>query len=88
MIKQYHINAIQNSKKHMFSIILIISLLEVIQENGDLLLYFYERLGKIHWLVEKKSGLILFVPLFAFYLLKAEIFRHHVLALILGFIGS
>jgi hypothetical protein len=87
MIKQYHINAIQNSKKHMFSIILIISLLEVIQENGDLLLYFYERLGKIHWLVEKKSGLILFVPLFAFYLLKAEIFRHHVLALILGFIG-
>jgi len=58
--KNYHIVTIEKNKKKMFLLIYIISLLEVIQENGDLLLYYYERIGPIKWLVEKKSGLIIF----------------------------
>ncbi len=53
--KQYHIMSIQENKKKMILFISLISLLEVIQENGDLLLYYYERMGTIKWLVEKKN---------------------------------
>ena len=88
IIKQYHINAIKNSKKHMFLLICILSLLEVIQENGDLLLYYYERIGPIKWLVEKKTGLMIFVPFLSYFILKVDLFNHHILALILGFIGA
>jgi len=86
--KKYHIITIENNKKKMFLLICIISLLEVIQENGDLLLYYYERIGPIKWLVEKKSGLIIFVPFLSYFILKVDLFNHHKLALILGFIGA
>jgi hypothetical protein len=72
----------------MLLLICIISLLEVIQENGDLLLYYYERLGSIQWLIEKKSGLIIFVPFLSYFILKVDLFNHHILALVLGFIGT
>jgi hypothetical protein len=86
--KNYHIVAIKKNKKKMFLLICIISLLEVIQENGDLLLYYYERLAYIQWLIEKKSGLIIFVPFLCYFILKVDLFNHHILALILGFIGA
>jgi len=86
--KNYHIVTIEKNKKKMFLLIYIISLLEVIQENGDLLLYYYERIGPIKWLVEKKSGLIIFVPFLSYFILKVDMFNHHILALILGFIGA
>jgi hypothetical protein len=60
----------------------------VIQENGDLLLYYYERIGPIKWLIEKKTGLIIFVPFLSYFILKVDLFNHHILALVLGFIGT
>ena len=72
----------------MFLLIYIISLLEVIQENGDLLLYYYQRIGTLKWLVEKKSGLIMFVPFLSYFILKIDLHKHHILALVLGFIGA
>ena len=86
--RQYHKVAIKKSKKKMFLLIYIISLLEVIQENGDLLLYYYQSIKSIKWLVEKKTGLIIFVPFLCKCLLKIDLFSHHILALILGFIGA
>ena len=86
--KKYHIVIIEQNKKKMFLLLFIISLLEVIQENGDLLLYYYERIGPIKWLVEKKTGLIIFVPFLCYFILKVDLFNHHILALILGFIGA
>ena len=73
--KQYHINAVKESKNKMFLLISIISLLEVIQENGDLLLYYYEWRGKIQWLIEKKTGLIIFVPFLSYFILKLDFFK-------------
>ena len=72
----------------MLLLICVISLLEVIQENGDLLLYYYERVGPVKWLVEKKTGLIIFVPILGYFILKTDLFSHHILALILGLIGA
>ena len=86
--KKYHIVTIQTRKKRMFLLIFILSLLEVIQENGDLILYYYQRVGPIQWLVEKKTGLIIFVPFLCYFILKTDLFNHHILALILGFIGA
>ena len=86
--KNYHVITIEKNKKKMFLLIFIISLLEVIQENGDLLLYYYERIGPIQWLIEKKSGLIIFVPFLCYFILKVDMFNHHILALVLGFIGA
>ena len=54
--KIYHVISIQKNKRKMLLLICVISLLEVIQENGDLLLYYYERTGPVLWLVEKKTG--------------------------------
>ena len=85
--KRYHFVQEHENKKKMIFFINIISLLEVIQENGDLLLYYYERIGYIQWLVEKKTGLIVFVPILCYLFLKIELFHHHILALIIGFIG-
>ena len=86
--KRYHYETVQKSKKQMLLLIWLISLLEVIQENGDLLLYYYERMKQIGWLVEKKNGLIIFVPFLCYLLLKIDLFNHHIIALILGFIGA
>ena len=86
--KQYHIISIQKNKRKKILLICLISLLEVIQENGDLLLYYYQRIGPIKWLVEKKTGLILFVPFLCYFILKTDLFNHHILALVLGFIGA
>ena len=43
--------------------------------------------GKIRWLVEKKTAYILFVPLFSYFILSKELYRHHLLSLTLGLIG-
>jgi hypothetical protein len=44
--------------------------------------------GKLHWLVEKKTGYIIFVPIFSYLILDKEIYKHHSLALFLGIIGG
>ena len=45
-------------------------------------------MDKMGWLIEKNTGYILFVPLFSYFLLNEELYRHHILALIIGFIGA
>ena len=66
----------------------IVSLLEVLYDNIDCLAYYYQMKGKLHWLVEKKTGYILFVPIFSYVILDKQLYRHHSLALFLGLIGG
>lgn len=86
--RNYHFIAESQSKKKTFLMIYFISLLEVIQETGDLLLYYYQRTGVINWLIEKKIGLIIFVPIFCYFIMKTSFHRHHILSLFLGLVGA
>jgi uncharacterized membrane protein len=43
---------------------------------------------KIGWLIEKKSLYIVFVPILCYFILDKKLYKHHILALILGFIGA
>jgi len=40
------------------------------------------------WLIEKKTIYIIFVPIFCYIILNKKLYSHHILALILGFIGA
>ena len=86
--KNYHIFTKNKNRKKILLFFYLISLLEVIQDTGDFLLYYFQRIGKMGWLIEKKTGYILFVPLFSYFILNKELYRHHVLALIIGLIGA
>ena len=86
--KKYHLVRENESKRKLLLFFYIISMLEVIQESGDFLLYYYQRIGNAGWLIEKKTGYIIFVPLFCRILLKMDFYRHHILALILGVFGA
>ena len=86
--KNYHIFTKNKNRKKILLFFYLISLLEVIQDTGDFLLYYFQRIGKMGWLIEKKTGYILFVPLFSYFILNKELYRHHILALIIGFIGA
>ena len=86
--KRYHLLKENTSYKRMLILFFLISFLEVIQEIGDYLLYYYQRIGQLHWLIEKKSVIIIFVPIFCYYILKIDLHRHHILALLIGFIGA
>ena len=85
--KRYHLLKENKSHKKMILLFFIISVLEVVQEIGDYLLYYYQRIGKLHWLIEKKSALIIFLPIFCYFILKYKLYRHHMLALLIGLIG-
>ena len=43
---------------------------------------------EIKWLLEKKTGYILFIPIFSYFLLNKQLYRHHLLSFILGFAGA
>jgi hypothetical protein len=45
-------------------------------------------IGDLHWLIEKKTGYIIFVPLFCYFILDHKFHRHQILALIIGLIGA
>ena len=53
-----------------------------------MVIYYYIWVGPLKWLVEKKTGLIMFVPFLCYFILKIDLYSHHILALILGFIGT
>ena len=85
-----HIN--QNKKKFIL-LIYVTSLLEVVCDNGDCILYYYQRIqykekSNIGWLIEVKSLYIIFAPILCYFILDNKLFKHHILALILGFIGA
>ena len=96
IIRNYHKNVINVKKKKFLFFIYIISFLEVICEHGDSLLYYYQKIGlpkgkedyNLGWLIEKKSIYIIFVPLFCYIILDKKLYSHHILSLILGFIGA
>ena len=94
--KNYHINVEKEKRKKVLYLFFIISLLEVLQDDGDSLIYYYQRAiseeGERRvikgWLIEKKTGYIFFVPIFSYFILHMEIHRHHVLAILLGYFGA
>ena len=89
ILKNYHIMIENESKKKKLFLFYIISFLEVLQETTDSLLYYYQRVGGVlGWLIEKKSGYIIFVPIFCYFLLDHKFHKHHLLAIFLGIIGA
>ena len=87
-LRKYHIFAKNKIRKKLLLLFYIISLFEVIQETGDFVLYYFQKTGQLGWLVEKRNGYIIFVPIFSIFILDKRLHRHHILALILGFIGA
>ena len=88
-LRKYHIFTKNKNRKKLLLLFYVISLFEVIQETGDFELYYFQRArGQLNWLVEKKTGYIIFVPLFSIFILDKVLHRHHILALILGLIGA
>ena len=85
--KNYHIMSVNKNKKKMILLFYLISFLEVLQETSDCLLYYYQMIGSLGWLVEKRAGYIIFVPIISYFLLGHELHRHHILGLILGIVG-
>ena len=79
--KNYHIVTINRYGKKMILYLCIVSLLEVLYDNIDCLAYYYQMKGELHWLVEKKTGYILFVPIFSYVILDKQLYKHHSLAL-------
>ena len=93
LLRNYHFVAKHKNRKKFILLIYIISLLEVVCDNGDCLLYYYQRIEyydkpHIGWLIEKKSLYIIFVPILCFFIMDKNLYKHHILALILGFIGA
>ena len=96
IIKNYRIIIESQKRKKAFLFLFIISLLEVLQDDGDSLIYYYQRENTPEgykriikgWLIEKKTGYIFFVPIFSYFILHTEIHRHHVLSLLLGYFGA
>ena len=85
--KNYHIIKINEYKK-MILYLCLVSLLEVLYDIIDSLIYYYIMNGRFGWLVEKKTCTIIFVPLFSYFILDKVLYNHHALGLFLGFIGG
>ena len=87
----YHFKKIESeNKKKIYFIIFLISFLEVIYKIDDSLLIYIEKTDQEEngILIEKRTGFIIFVPLFSYFILNKQLFRHHYLALFLALIGA
>ena len=82
LIRRYHITIEKENRKKILILIYIISLLEVIYKADDSVLYYLKKIEKTEILIEKRTGFILFVPLFSYLILNKKLYRHHVFALI------
>ena len=87
-LRKYHIFIKNKNRQKLLLLFYVISLFEVIQETGDFLLYYFQRTVQLKWLIEKKTGYIIFVPIFSIFILDKRLHRHHLLALLLGLIGA
>ena len=87
LIRRYHISIKKENRKLLF-LIYIISLLEIIYKANDSVLYYLKKIKKTEILIEKRTGFIIFVPLFSYLILHKKLYRHHVFALILTIIGA
>ena len=88
LTKNYHIIKKNEYGKKIIIYLCIVSLLEVLYDNIDSLIYYYIMKGKIMWLIEKKTVNFFFVPLFSYFILDKILYRHHALALFLAIIGG
>ena len=58
------------------------------------LISYYQRIDfkveekRLGWLIEKKTLYIIFVPILCYFIMDKKLYKHHLLALILGFIGA
>ena len=86
--RRYHSVIRTQNKKKIFSLIFLISLLEVIFKIGDSLLLYLQKIEKIHYLIEKRTGFIISVPLFSYLILNKKLYKHHIIALFLALIGA
>ena len=85
--RRYHLLIEHDNKKKIIFIIYLISFLEVLFKAGDSLLMYLQKIGKINYLIEKRAGFIIFVPLFSYFILDIKLYRHHWLALVISLIG-
>ena len=86
--KKYHEIKIHEYGKKILLLLCLVSFLEVLYDNIDCLVYYYQMKEEIKWLLEKKTGYILFIPIFSYFLLNKQLYRHHLLSFILGFAGA
>ena len=85
--RRYHLLIENDNKKKIIFIIYLISFLEVLFKSGDSLILYLQKIKKIKYLIEKRAGFIIFVPLFSYFILDTKLYRHHWLALIISLIG-
>ena len=88
VLRRYHFTITTEHRKKILLLIYVISLLEVIYKIDDLLLYYLYKIEKTKLLIEKRTGFIIFVPLFSYYILKKKLYKHHLLALFILLIGE
>ena len=88
LLRRYHFSIEKENRKSILILIYAISLLEVIYKVDDSLLYYLTKIKKIKVLIEKRTGFIIFVPLFSLYILKKRLYKHHLIALIFTLLGA
>ena len=88
VLRRYHFFTEKQNIKKILLLIYIISFLEVVYKVDDSLLYYLKKIKKIDKLIEKRTGFIIFVPLFSYYILNKKLYRHHLFALLLAIMGA
>ena len=91
LLRVYHYKVEGGEKEiKVYVYIFIISILEVIFKNED---FYFDYLSSknvkkiIGELIEKKFGFIILIPFLTALILKKKLYRHHVVSLIITFIG-
>ena len=88
LLRRYHFSIEKEKRKNILLLIYTISLLEVIYKADDSLLHYLNKIKKIKVLIEKRTGFIIFVPLFSLYILNKRLYKHHLIALIFTLLGA
>ena len=87
MLRRYHLSVQAENSKKILLIIYLISLLEVIYKEDDSLLIYFQKIETIQTLIEKRTGFIISVPIFSYFILHKVPYRHHYFAIFLSIIG-
>lgn len=87
-LRRYHFIIKSGNSKKLLLLIYIISLLEVIFKTGDSILLYLQKIEKIHYLIEKRTGFIISVPFFSYIFLNKKLYKHHIFSLILALCGA
>ena len=88
LLRRYHFSIEKEKRKNILLLIYTISLLEVIYKADDFLLHYLAKIGEVGVLIEKRTGFIIFVPLFSLYILNKRLYKHHLIALIFTLLGA